>query len=276
MAAVLVAGAACAHDARVLGDGRVLTAPKRGHLYSCQQRFSPNAPGTSESGPWIRGDEYFPSRKPTVAGSATWPDATLSFSVESGFRIIRTNGLPTHATGTFPVSRGDIAFQYDRNPNRIQARDIVLRLPVNPEVAAKANCVPMGMIGVTVTGVALFNALDARGRDAAAYEVLDRCHGHPQQQGQYHYHDFTPCLPDGADANGHSLLLAYALDGFGVYGPKDVGGRALTNADLDDCHGHVGPVMWDGKVRVTYHYHFNDEYPYSVGCFRGTPWLVRR
>ena len=43
----------------------------------------------------------------------------------------------------------------------------------------------------------------------------------------------------------------------------------ITNAQLDECHGHTAPVMWDGKMIPIYHYHLNREYPYSVGCFHG-------
>jgi hypothetical protein len=45
----------------------------------------------------------------------------------------------------------------------------------------------------------------------------------------------------------------------------------LNNADLDECHGHVGEIPWNGKKVTKYHYHFTHEYPYSLGCFRGTP-----
>jgi hypothetical protein len=34
--------------------------------------------------------------------------------------------------------------------------------------------------------------------------------------------------------------------------------------------------MWDGKVVSMYHYVMTDEYPYSIGCFRGTPVSVAR
>ena len=43
----------------------------------------------------------------------------------------------------------------------------------------------------------------------------------------------------------------------------------ITNAQLDVCHGHTGWIKWDGKQKYMYHYHVNNEYPYSVGCFRG-------
>jgi hypothetical protein len=128
------------------------------------------------------------------------------------------------------------------------------------------------MIGVAVSGSAIFNALDARGRDAPAHEVQDSCDGHPERTGQYHYHNLSRCFTDtGAVSNRHSDLIGYALDGFGVYGTRGDGGRELTNADLDACHGHTGTVQWDGQIQNIYHYHFTLEYPYTLGCFTGSP-----
>jgi YHYH protein len=268
-----VAGAR-AHDIRQMGDGKYSNGPKPGYLYSCQTRFSANAPGSS-AGPWIKGKTYDTDAKPTVDGSVSWPNAKISVTREGDTHVVRANNLPTHPTGNFPVSPSDDAFRYDRNPNAIRPQNILLRLPAEPQVAAKPSCVPMGMVGFTLTNGALFNAVDARGRDAPAYELMDKCGGHPQRNGQYHYHDFAPCLPHGRDKTGHSQLIGYALDGFGVYGAYEANGKKMTNADLDGCHGHVGPVLWDGEVRVMYHYHMNDEYPYSIGCFRGKPVSAR-
>jgi hypothetical protein len=38
----------------------------------------------------------------------------------------------------------------------------------------------------------------------------------------------------------------------------------MSNADLDECHGHE-------HGSLGYHYHATIEYPYTVGCYRGTP-----
>jgi hypothetical protein len=128
----------------------------------------------------------------------------------------------------------------------------------------------MGLVGVAVTGAAIYNALDARGQDAPAHEIQDSCDGHPERSGQYHYHNLSECLPDKrSQPGGHSDVLGYALDGFAFFGRYGEGGRVVTNADLDTCHGHSHVVEWDGEKRDIYHYHFTAEYPYTVGCFRG-------
>ena len=122
----------------------------------------------------------------------------------------------------------------------------------------------MGMIGFTLTGVAFYNALDDAGRDAAAHEVQDLCDGHPQGQGQYHYHSSSPCLP-GADSNA---LVGWALDGYPILGMVDSTGKTLANADLDACHGRAETITVQGRP-YDYAYRLTPEYPYTLGCFTG-------
>ena len=188
-------------------------SPKNGYLYACQTRF---APVPSVTGPWIHGDTYDADEKPTIAGEVDWPNASISVTLEGDTHVVRANNLPTHPTGVFPVSPSDPAYRYDRNPNSIREQDILLRLPANPKTAAQPSCVPMGMVGFTLVGGAIYNAIDAGGNDAPAHEIQDKCDGHPQRAGQYHYHSLSPCMPSGRDASGGSELIGYALDGFGI------------------------------------------------------------
>ena len=100
-------------------------------------------------------------------------------------------------------------------------------------------------------------------------KVQDSCGGHPQNQGLYHYQNLSNCISD-ASTGKHSELLGYALDGFGIYGKYGEGGKEMTNADLDECHGHTHTITWDGQQLSMYHYHATSEFPYTVGCFRGS------
>ena len=115
---------------------------------------------------------------------------------------------------------------------------------------------------------------DAQGKDAVAHEVQDRCQGHPECSGAYHYHSLTTCLEGAGPAGAHSPLVGYALDGFGIHGRHGEGGVVLANADLDECHGHTHEIEWDGRRVSLYHYHATWEYPYTLGCFRGRPQRV--
>lgn len=251
-----------------VGDGKYSSTPKRGYIQTCQTSF--NGGGASTKGDWFNSDgtTWDSTKKRVVDGAVAWPGSFVT-SVANGVRSFTGNDLPsTHKTGTFPVSPSDDVYAYDRNPNSISSQALAIKLPASPTVATKTTCI-RGEVGVSLTGVAIFDALDAGGRDAVAWEAQDSCQGHPQQFGAYHYHSLTTCLAD--PGTGQSNLLGYAYDGFGIYGMRGADGRELTNADLDECHGTTSPVMWDGKLVTMYHYVATREYPYTVGCFRGTP-----
>jgi hypothetical protein len=106
--------------------------------------------------------------------------------------------------------------------------------------------------------------------DPNAALPTDQCFGHPYE-GEYHYHGYSwKCMKKGKPGQ-QSPLLGYALDGFGIYGPLDAKGKVITNAQLDECHGRVAKVNFNGKMQNIYHYVLNNEYPYSIGCLKGTP-----
>ncbi len=254
-----------------LNDGQVSREPKVGSVFACQSRFNPNAPGAQRTGDWINeaANTFDLTRKPVVDGNVVHL-SELQIAISGAQRIITGNALPDHPTGRFPVSRSDDAYYYDRNPNSIRGHVFSVAVPVNPAVADVPTCLPMGPIGIMLTGAVLFNALDARGENALAHEILDKCQGHPQQSGLYHYHGKSPCQDDPAAEAEHSALIGYAFDGFGIYGNRDEGGVLLTSSDLDACHGHVGPVMVDGETQTVYHYHATYDYPYTVSCFKGS------
>jgi hypothetical protein len=245
------------------------SGPRTGWVYSCQGTFGGG--GSNVDGPWIdtSNNTWDSTTKLAVEGSNAWPAHTFSTSIGGSNRTISSNGLPSHNTGTYPIQHSDPAYTYDQNPNSIKSQSVSDLIPANPTVAATPSCLGMGSIGVMLTGAALYNALDGEGRDAAAHELLDSCNGHPDQSGVYHYHAYSPCFGD--TGTGHSPLLGYAADGFGIYGLRGEDGSVLTDGDLDACHGHTHAITWNGATVVMYHYHFTYEYPYSLGCYRGTP-----
>ncbi len=249
-----------------IGDGKYGASAQRGYIWTCQQNLSGG--GAFATGAWVHSDKTFDvTAKPVVSGSVSWPHA-FTITISGGNRVFTGNDLPDHNTGTFPIPSTDTAYQYDRNPNSIKSQTLSLTMPMNPALAAAPSCV-RGESGIMLTGALIFDGLDAGGRDAVAHEIQDACGGHPQMGGVYHYHSLPGCIPD-AKTGKHSELLGYALDGFGIFGKYGENGEELTDADLDDCHGHTHTISWDGKQVSMYHYHATAEYPYTVGCFRGT------
>jgi hypothetical protein len=260
-------------DTTALPVGETVTEPTVGGLWSCQTEFQTGQAGASTEGPWFNGDgTWDATEKYVVDGDVEWPDAELTIKRDGGTRVITTNDLPTdHTTGEFPVSEDDDAYSVDRNPNSISEQSFAFEIDAKPELADEPTCVG-GEIGILKSGVLLFNAVDAGGRDAVAYEVQDQCDGHPQQSSVYHYHSASECVLDALDSGtGQSKLIGYALDGFGIYGPRDENGDELTSEDLDECHGITSEVKFNGKKQTIYHYVATVDYPYTVGCYRGTP-----
>lgn len=142
---------------------------------------------------------------------------------------------------------------------------------VNTNKSNNIKCVNMGAIGILEDGVVLFNALDGEGRDAAAYETLDSCEGHPERSSEYHHHNIAICIISKYTAPYTSSLVGYAIDGHGIYVERDKNGNLLTNENLDECHGRTSEVLWDGKLTNMYHYTATMEYPYTIGCFKANP-----
>jgi hypothetical protein len=255
-----------------LGDGKISTTAKPGYVMACRTQF-PGGGGAHRVGEWVdtKAGVWDPTSKPQVEGAVSWPNASITVSLEGSERVVRANNLPTHPSGEFPIRPGSAAYAYDRNPNRISEQAILLRLPAQPKIAEQPSCVPLGMVGFALSGVAIFNAFDLQGRDAPAYEIQDSCNGHPERTSQYHYHDWSPCLAKDAQgkAYAHDEPVGWMLDGFPILGPYDATGQPFTNAMLDECHGAIGNVRVDGQIKKMYHYRFTLVYPYTIGCFRG-------
>ncbi|MBW4621305.1 MAG: YHYH protein [Cyanosarcina radialis HA8281-LM2] len=140
--------------------------------------------------------------------------------LKGNYRYIVANGLPNHQTGTFPNPG---------NPNSIKAQSYQLRVPANPQIAAKIRRFQFGRFGVAVNGV-LFDPGAAefwRGDRNWQYEALsgklnlgiDANNAHVQPTGAYHYHGLPTGLIAKLGSSKKMLLIGYAGDGFPVYAP---------------------------------------------------------
>ncbi|MDG4668823.1 YHYH protein [Mycobacterium sp. 236(2023)] len=236
---------------------------------------------------------------PTVTGTVTAKDidprgSVFAMTQDKTHRYFKGNGLPSTPMGRFgSVQPGTAAYPNytaapggtnttpgtpgfgQQYPNAaaigISAYNLDIKVPLAPKYLTTPQPIQYLITGVTLTGT-VWHAEIANANATAWYNPisilpLDQCYGHPYSQ-QYHLHAYSwKCLPNGT--TGPSPLLGYALDGFGIYGPRGADGKEITNAQLDECHGMTSPVMWNGKIQNIYHYVLNSEYPYSVGCFRG-------
>ena len=251
---------------------------------------------TESTDPWVDGLDIVVSEIPYVEGNVRWRNHHFKEIRRVFTRRFVGNSLPNHATGEFPVKKGTAAYPYyhelpgdppyktaDQIP--ITAFNLDITVPRWPSYNVVPTCIDQLVSGVSIqTGVTWHvNIALASSASSGVYEdpiaglPPDECFGHPfnypgRPEGQYHYHGWSwKCFPNQGKPKEHSPLFGYALDGFGIYGPRDVGGKLITNAELDECHGHFGVINWEGSKRMMYHYHLNNEFPYGPGCLRGRP-----
>jgi YHYH protein len=253
-----------------IGDSSVSASNAgKGKLYACRAG-NPNAPGSSADGPWLNtaAGTWDSATKLAVNGEVSWPTAKYTERVSDGKRILTSNNLPVDIkSGTFPIASDDPSYAYDRNPGKITAIDTTITLVETGTVAAKASCMSEGPVGILRNGVKVFNSLDGKGLDAVAHESQDLCQGHPAMT-TYHYHNVPSCLRNAA--TGSSSVVGWISDGFPIVVERDASGALPTNADLDECHGRTSPILLDGKVVTMYHYSATLEFPYFIGCYKGT------
>jgi hypothetical protein len=114
-----------------------------------------------------------------------------------------------------------------------------------------------GAIAVAVNGVPIFNALNNRGEDAYLAGELDEYGGHCGRGDDYHHH-IAPVHLEKIVGKGKPI--AYALDGFPIFGYTDTDSKEPTN--LDKFNGRFEK---DGRYR----YYSTRKYPYINGGMRG-------
>jgi hypothetical protein len=267
-----------APNGTVLPDGTTLPD---GSLLDIGQEFGRTL--TKANTPWLQGNNVVLSKIETVPGKVKMK-SVFKITETKNTRTLKGNGIPSFEVGTFAIPKSSPAYKYyaalpaagyaNAAEIPIKPYHLELKIPKNPKIAAKPTCFEQLTIGVALVGAAWHAevALDALGNayDPNAALPTDRCFGHPYAT-EYHVHGYSwKCMDQGKPGEA-SPLVGYALDGFGIYGPRGADGTLVTNAQLDECHGRVGEVMWNGKKQKIYHYVLNNEYPYSIGCFRGTP-----
>jgi len=195
--------------------------------------------------------------------------STVQISVDGSIVVLQSKGTPNHTSPYW--GSGNALYEAPHtgmvvNPNRIIEQNLVFRIPLNPSAATTITATQLGPIGIAVNGVALYNQY-AAGNAPLTNEIqtFDRYNGHPQQVGQYHYHIEPQYL-----TRNDSSLVGFLLDGFPLYGKKDMDGSVPAN--LDAANGHVAATI--DYPNGIYHYHVTDTVPYICGGFKGTPGTV--
>lgn len=250
-----------------LGNQHQTTAgAKKGYVYACRERAG-GPPVTIP--PWVDEDAgtWNAVEKLASGGEVLWESQFEHATTDEGVTL-KGNNLPPRS-GTFPVEETDPSYQWNPNPGSIEAKEYEVTITASPELNDEPSCIG-GNVGIVADGVIMLDAMDAGGYDAGAVEVQDTCHGHPNGGTGYHHHSLSPCWLS-EEARTETTQVGWAMDGFGLYVEYDEDGNLLTNDDLDACHGRTSTVPWNGEMVEIYHYSLTYEYPYTVGCFMGTP-----
>ncbi len=169
---------------------------------------------------------------------------------------VESNGMPAH-----PMMVGITAWQQQVPLPQKYFGENSWQIPLHPVPAkkpqsAKGNFL-RGAIAVAANGIPIFNPLNNRGDDAFLFGELDEYGGHCGRADDYHYHIAPVHLEKTV---GIGLPIAYALDGYPIYGYEEPDGSPVTG--LDAFNGHK-------DKNGNYHYHATKKYPYLNGGFFG-------
>ncbi|MCX8482994.1 MAG: YHYH protein, partial [Crocinitomicaceae bacterium] len=165
-------------------------------------------------------------------------------SWDSNYFYVESFGIPT----THNMMTGITSWQQQVPIPQCYIKPNAWMIPLNPVVAAVPVPVDSihftrGAIAVAINGIPIFNYHTNTGVDAYLDGQLDQWGGHCGRADDYHYHIAPMQLYSNTPNN---MPIAYALDGFAVYGTVEPDGSALL--PLDANHGHY----WTNGV---YHYH---------------------
>jgi len=178
-------------------------------------------------------------------------------TLKSGkYYLVESNGIPSHN-----MMVGITNWQQQVPTVQPYTGDNAWKIPVKPvisknPISAKNNLF-RGAIALAVNGIPIFNAFNNRGEDSNLIGELDEWGGHCGRADDYHYHVAPLHLQKIV---GKKKPIAYALDGFPIFGEVEVDGKAVKG--LDEFNGH-----YDAKKN--YHYHGTKTYPYINGGMRG-------
>lgn len=172
------------------------------------------------------------------------------------FFYVESDGMASH-----PMMTGITAWQQQVPLPQKYTGDNAWRFPLNPVPATEPQTIRnhflRGAIAIAVNGVPIFNPQNNRGEISAEIGELDKYGGHAGRADDYHYHAAPLHLQQYVGPNNP---IAFALDGYPIYGLTEPDGSAPTK--LDALDGHTTP-------QLGYHYHASTKYPYVNGGFHG-------
>ncbi len=172
------------------------------------------------------------------------------------FLFVESNGIPAHNM-MVGITNWQRQVPLPHSYSGENAWRIPLRPVVAKEPASIKNRFLRGAIALAVNGIPIFNPQNNRGEVSQEIGELDQWGGHCGRADDYHYHAAPLHLQALV---GKGLPIAYALDGFPIFGLTEPDGSPLGK--LDAVNGH-------DDAKAGYHYHATTKYPYVNGGFHG-------
>lgn len=196
------------------------------------------------------------NRGPAIAAPFSFFAPQVRTHWDETYFYVESDGMPYHQ-----MMAGITAWQQQVPLPQKYYGDNAWRFPLSPVPAAQPQSIKnhflRGAIAIAVNGVPIFNPQNNRGEISAEIGELDHFGGHAGRADDYHYHAAPLHLQQYVGLNNP---IAFALDGYPIYGLTEPDGT--TPKDLDPFDGHTTP-------KLGYHYHASTKYPYINGGFHG-------
>jgi hypothetical protein len=178
-----------------------------------------------------------------------------------------------------------ISYAEDIEPN---LRGTTATLNICPTKASSTTSAGLGAIGYLISGTAMFNPFEADGSTAAVADnasytftdgsgnsqtayFLDQCDSH-SNGSTWHAHGNPNCVTSQVDtATVPSHIIGIALDGFPIYGGRDIDGNIIDVSTLDACNGITSPTpeFPSGAYHYVLPIGVTTKYA-SINCYSGT------
>jgi hypothetical protein len=220
--------------------------------------------------------------------TASW-NPTVQLSYSDGSVIMEPNGIPDHERDAYYAVPDPGVIVPDSSTASLvtdptKEQTYKFTIPTSPKYVSIVTSAPLGSIGVMISGSVLYNPFEGDGKTVAMASnftitdasgntgsFIDSCTGHPTlQQGAYHYHGLSTCVTAKVDeVSKPSHIIGFALDGFPIYGDRDINGKQITASNLDECNGIVSATPeFPGGI---YHYVLlgTADARSSIACFHG-------
>lgn len=220
--------------------------------------------------------------------AAQW-NPTVKFTYSKSSVLMQPTGIPNHSRDAYyAVPKAGVVVpdastaMVMKDPTKVQ--NYKFTIPTSPKYTSKVTSTSLGSIGVMISGAVLYNPFEGDGKTVAmasnftitdsggiTASFVDKCAGHPTPgQGAYHYHGLPNCVTAKVDkATKPSHIIGFALDGFPIYGDRDIKGKQLTAKNLDQCNGIYSATPEFPKG--IYHYVLlpTADVRSSIACFHG-------